>query len=431
MSSENNTQNLMIETPHNETNKDVVDTTHAEDSIHQDEFLAAHEDVFKSRQAMRINETKEEYDERIQGMWDNRRAQLLAERTPDNTSTVSEVEPSVARWLSHPKIEEYARRYKAGESIDLLLQGQKDIEEKRLAIEMLAPTLVDESATAIIAEGALVPEVEDILGEGGQESQGPIIDPRFEKLKGWSASYELARVAQNEGVDLTTLTREDYAAYAIDHGLAVDDSQLRAANWQRMETSPENIIKKRQELERWLPEEIRNAFDEFSRKTLVRAGQENREIAHGVRVRQGTKDSNSWLFFGINNGTGERGEETYKSYLTFKDLSTFTPTRFIEYLEALQDAGYNGDVKTFQELEQQGLALHDQVVMHGASAEDATLAAQVAEQYFGNDLAEVSSGRDAVGEDGKEYSYSQLLSQHIASAVGEKYRQFHQLQSGI
>jgi hypothetical protein len=83
---------------------------------------------------------------------------------------------------------------------------------------------------------------------------------------------------------------------------------------------------------------------------------------------------------------------------------------------ALRDAKYNGDIKIFQDLSEQGIRLNDQIVMHGGSQADAELALQVAEQFFGEDLDQKSVGKDEV-IDGENKSYSQILAKRIAEAV--------------
>ena len=261
--------------------------------------------------------------------------------------------------------------------------------------------------------------------EETQEKQSPVSKPEAlptltieerKKLHGWIASYELAKIAKQQGVDLSKISREDYANFAIQNSLAIDDDQLRVAPWQRMGTSVEEIVLANRERKAKINEESEKAFAKFCYETQQKAGQENRFLSENIRVRQGTKDSNSWLFFGINNGTGEKSNETFKSYVSVKDLNTLTPERFKQFMTALRDAKYNGDIKIFQDLSEQGIRLNDQIVMHGGSQADAELALQVAEQFFGTDLDQKSFGKDEV-IDGENKSYSQILAKRIAEAV--------------
>ena len=236
------------------------------------------------------------------------------------------------------------------------------------------------------------------------------------KISGWSAGYELARVAKQQGLDLSTLSREGYVDYAIQNSLAIEDSQLRMPPWQRTCESAEEIIARNKEKRALITEGADEAFSRFCFEIQKKAGEDDRSIQNGIRVRQGTKDSHSWLFFKINTGMVEGSTETFKSYISVKDLNTLTPERFISFMAALRDAGYNGDVKIFQDVVMQGVNLNDQVVMHGASENNAQLALRVAERFFGEDLDQKSFGKDEV-VNGKNYSYSEILAKRIQDAV--------------
>lgn len=236
------------------------------------------------------------------------------------------------------------------------------------------------------------------------------------KLSGWSASYELAKIAKDQGVDLSKLSREDYVDFAIKNHLAIDDDQLRLAPWQRMGTSVNEIVLENRKIKARIKPESEKEFARFSYLMKEKAGEENRFISENIRVRQGTQKSDSWLFFGINNGAAEVGQETYKSYFSLKDLNTLTPERFIDFMKSLRDSGYNGDIKIFQDMSEQGVRLNDQVVMHGASEEDARLALAVAEKFFGIDIEHKSVGKDEV-VDGKNMSYSQILAKKIRNSI--------------
>ncbi len=236
------------------------------------------------------------------------------------------------------------------------------------------------------------------------------------KLSGWNAGYELAKVAKQQGLDLSTLSREEYVDYAIQNSLAIDDSQLRMPPWQRMCESAPEIVAANKEKRALINEDSDKAFNKFCFEIQKKAGEDDRSIQDKIRVRQGTKDSNSWLFFKVNNGTTEGSKETFKSYVSVKDLNKLTPEKFTSLMVALRDAGYNGDIKIFQDLAVQGLSLNDQIVMHGASENDAKLALGVAEKFFGNDLDQKSVGKDEV-IDGKNHSYSEILAKKIKDAI--------------
>ncbi len=236
------------------------------------------------------------------------------------------------------------------------------------------------------------------------------------KLHGWEASYELAKIAKQQGIDLSKISREEYVDFAIQNSLAIDDTQLRIAPWQRMGTSPQEIILAHKEKKAKITEETEKTFAKFSYETQQKAAQEDRFISENIRVRQGTKDSNSWLFFAINKSVDEKSNETYKAYISVKDLNTLTPEKFTHFMTRLRDGGYNGDIKIFQDLSEQGLRLNDQIVMHGRSQTDAELALEVAEEFFGTDLDQKSLGKDEV-IDGKNKSYSEILAEKIQKSI--------------
>lgn len=250
--------------------------------------------------------------------------------------------------------------------------------------------------------------------------QIPLVDIKGrEKLNGWPASYELAKIAKQQGLDLSKISREDYADFAIQNSLAIDDDQLRMSPWQRTATSVQEIVLGNKELKSKIDKEAESSFAKFSHDMQEKAAESDRFLQDGVRVRQGTKDSNSWLFFGINGGTVEHQNETYKSYISVKDLNTLSPEKFKQFMGALKEAKYNGDIKIFQDLSEQGIRLNDQIVMHGASESDAKLALQVAEQFFGKELDQKSIGKDEI-VDGVNKSYSQILAKKISDLVKSK-----------
>ncbi len=236
------------------------------------------------------------------------------------------------------------------------------------------------------------------------------------KLTGWSASYELAKVAKQHGVDLSKISREEYVEYAIQNSLAIDDDQLRVAPWQRTVTSVDEIVSENKKRKNKIEETSDKVFAKFCFDMQKKAESDDRYLSENVRVRQGTKDSNSWLFFGINNGIAENSNETFKSYVSVKDLNTLTPERFKQFMVALKEAGYNGDIKIFQDLVGQGIRLNDQIVMHGGSENDAKLALETAETFFGNDIDQKSIGKDEV-VDGVNKSYSQILAKKITESI--------------
>lgn len=252
-----------------------------------------------------------------------------------------------------------------------------------------------------------------------QDKKEIVIDiEKNKKLSDWAASYELARIAKLEGVDLSTLDREEYVEYAIKNYLAIWDRQLRAHPSQRNCTSMSEVILANKLEEAKIDPETEKRFAKFSfeMKTLAEKPQQERFLSHDVRVYSGTKDSDSWLYFAINKGLDDSSSETYKSYFAFKDLNTLTPERFVTFMILLQDNGYNGSVKIFQDLEFQAARLSDQVVMHGMTEHDSKMALDLAIQFFGDDMGTKSFGKDEV-INGESKSYSEILAERISERI--------------
>lgn len=338
------------------------------------------------------------------------------------------------------KITEYVERIQGGEDKESVLQGlgsafRTPIEE-RLSIDELtdeekitklqeelgitARKSIDnikipskEDSEILVEQQEVLPQLEKILT--------PEEIKERKKLSGWGASYELATVAANEGIDLSLLNREEYVQYAIDNYLAIDDAQLRAKPWQRMSQNVDEAINKNREHKTSITPESEQAFHSFSytMMELAKKEQKNRYIAEGVRVLSGTKDSDSWLFFSINNGTDTENSDTFKSYLSLKDLNLFSPEQYKQYMEELQKRGYNGGVKIFQDLTNQGTILGDQIVMHGFSEDDANLAVEVAKEIFAENLEDTNVGKDEY-LNGVSKSYSQILAEKIKTEIREK-----------
>lgn len=245
------------------------------------------------------------------------------------------------------------------------------------------------------------------------------MEERKKVTVGWESSYVLAEVAKTQGIDLSKLSREAYVAYAIQQGLAIDDSQLRANPVQRMATSPEEARDMMRVEDKKITKETNDNFSRFCFEMKEKAGltdQKDRFISAGVRVRSGTSSSDSWLFFGINKDLEAKQLETYKGYICFEDINKFTPARFKDFMKALQEAGFNGGVKSFQDIGFQASRLNDQLVMHGRTKEDSILAMQIAEKFFGDEIQSKSFGKDEV-VDGGNLSYSQVLAKKIKDKI--------------
>ncbi len=346
------------------------------------------------------------------------------------------------------KIQEYALRILKGENPDYVLEGAdvfrpgveavvaeykekqkeniKSLNSEGLEFRMENPVISKEMVEQRQKADkekieVLQAQLHTELGVSKEQSLTIKEIEKRRKLTGWDASYELATVAKGEGIDLSKLSREEYMQYAIDHYLAIDDAQLRAPVWQRNEVSVNDIIKKAKEQRAAIDPAAEKAFALFSYEMmeLAKKDQKDRYIKEGVRILSGTKDSSSWLFFSINNGTNQNETDTYKSYFSLKDLNQFSPEQFVSFMEELQRRGYSGGVKIFQDLTEQGTRLNDQIVMHGFSEQDAKMAVEVAKQFFIGNIAETSVGKDQIIE-GESKSYSQILADKIKEEIAKK-----------
>lgn len=312
------------------------------------------------------------------------------------------------------KVDEYVERIKSGESKESIYEGLSEAFKK--GIESKLFPITPEEEFEILDKNEIL-DIRSRLGLVEPFEDAPLLDIESrKKLFGWSASYELAKIAKNDEVDLSKLSREDYVDYAIKNGLAIDDDQLRVAPWQRTATSVNEIVLKNREERKKINYDSETNFARFTFETKEQANTDNRSISENIKIRQGTKDSDSWLFFGINNGVESDKSETYKSYISVKDLNTLTPERLKTFMVSLRDSGYNGDLKIFQDLTEQGVRLNDQVVMHGSTKEDSELALRVADEFFGEDISEKSFGKDEV-VDGVNKSYSQILAKKIKDSL--------------
>lgn len=120
--------------------KEEAHKSETDSLITNQEIDEIREDVFKSGIAMKVDETPTEYTNRVNTLWKNEQKRNAQETVPEKPTT-GEISDEVKIWLGHPLTESYAQRYLAGEEIDGILQGQKNIEEKRNAITLLASYL--------------------------------------------------------------------------------------------------------------------------------------------------------------------------------------------------------------------------------------------------------------------------------------------------
>lgn len=211
------------------------------------------------------------------------------------------------------------------------------------------------------------------------------------------------------------MSREQYVDYAISKGLRIDDDQLRMPPRFRNVTSIDELTTKRAGMTRKDVEsnpkllEADKKYDRFIWGMREKAGT---DLEPGIRVSSGTKDSDSWVFWGINKNDRMAGQVTDKAYLGFDNpYMSLTPERLQSFLRVLRDAGYNGGMKVAGDLGR-ATFLSDQIVLHGNTKADAQLAMKLGKQFFKKDLTFSEMGQDTAAG-----SYSQNLAAKIEEAL--------------
>jgi predicted NAD-dependent protein-ADP-ribosyltransferase YbiA (DUF1768 family)/alkylated DNA repair dioxygenase AlkB len=252
------------------------------------------------------------------------------------------------------------------------------------------------------------------------------IDARA-NLSGWAAGAELAKIAFNEGINITNLTREQYASYAIKHFLKIDDRLLRASRKLRTGISIAQQSFYMKELSNSINEITVKSFLNFEREVVKIASQvdKNKRILFddnkNIKVKSGNSFGRSWLFFGVNSEI--KDGDVFKSYAEFKDVNKVYVNDFKFFLKELQKRGYNGDVKIYSDPKSMGSLISDHLVMHGASEKDAMLGKKIAEDFFRDKVSSTSLGKDQI-IDGKMRSYSEILSMQIEDAVNKNFKNY-------
>lgn len=117
--------------------------------------------------------------------------------------------------------------------------------------------------------------------------------------------------------------------------------------------------------------------------------------------------TSGWASFEIGDDTHAKGTERHKSYASLDDFINISEVDMSGFLVAMRDAGFNGQVK-FPALGERALLGSDNVVMHGATEEDAKTGEAVARQFFGDRVTGTQFGKDA---DGK--SHTQMLAERV------------------
>lgn len=125
----------------------------------------------------------------------------------------------------------------------------------------------------------------------------------------------------------------------------------------------------------------------------------------------------TWNQFTINNGTEKGTTETHKAYitLTLDALQDLSQEKIAEVLDALQKAGFNGQIK-FASVGSWALLSFDNIVMHGATEEDAKKALETVTKVLGKESVEYSQ----FGVDKNGTSHTDDLANSIEERIKNK-----------
>lgn len=303
-------------------------------------------------------------------------------------------------------------------------------ESKEFALEDASDISVDEKGN--IVEDASDTSSETMTEEEYQAKKKEVEDEWDEALKNSKlndslAAMKLAEIAKRENIDLSSLTREEYVDYAINKGFKISDTQIRNAPELRNPTNIEDTMTLRKNMREQISKITENLWNKWtnSMKLLAPKSQKERYILDNVMLSSGTTKSDSWLFFIINNSQLDNSQAPYKSYFSLKDFNHISPEKVVNFMKYLQENGYSGGIKTFQNLVDQGVLLNDQFVMHGDTKQHAELGEKLAKEFFKNEIKSTGLGKDSF-ESGKPKSYSEILSDNIeksltASNINKRY----------
>ena len=256
---------------------------------------------------------------------------------------------------------------------------------------------------------------------------------------------DLAKAARKEGVDLTKMTRLEYARYAIDNGARIDKAAIRMqpslrtfegdvrgfiAAMNAMRKTHDTDGKGNKEFNDWNAEmhrlsenllnwhEANKAFkkgkgaDPGPRPSLDIPG------AGGARIKANNSQESKYIFAQVGKGkqTAHKSSDTYKAYVGLKEVGKqLTKSRAVAFLKALQDAGINADVKFIEDTVFDSTS-RDQIVIHGDKA-TAHAAEKVAKTFWGSELDITEIGRDGPLKTGDHTSYSGLIEENINDQI--------------
>lgn len=182
--------------------------------------------------------------------------------------------------------------------------------------------------------------------------------------------------------ELAGMTQEQLGDYFVEHGLPEGVSAydaLTARPKLRGQTRAQRAEYYQSQ------KEIAQAYKELM-ESLTEAWFNSTGIPNVIAHQGGT-----WNHFTVNNGTTEGATETHKAYitLTLDALQDLSQEKIAEILDALQKSGFNGQIK-FASIGSRALLAFDNIVMHGATEEDAKKALETVTKVLGKESVEHS-----------------------------------------
>ena len=207
---------------------------------------------------------------------------------------------------------------------------------------------------------------------------------------------------------LAGMTQEELGDYFVEHGLPEGVSAYDALTSRpklRGQTQAQRADYYNTQ------KEIARAYKELM-ESLTEAWFNSTGIPNVIAHQGGT-----WNHFAINNGTEKGATETHKAYitLTLDALQDLSQEKIAEILDALQKAGFNGQIK-FASIGSRALLSFDNIVMHGATEEDAKKALETVTKVLGKESVEYSQ----FGVDKNGTSHTDDLANSVAERIKAK-----------
>lgn len=207
---------------------------------------------------------------------------------------------------------------------------------------------------------------------------------------------------------LAGMTQEELGDYFVEHGLPEGVSAYNA-----LTSRPKLRGQTQAQRDDYYStqREIAEAYTALM-ESLTEAWFNSTGIPNVIAHQGGT-----WKHFTINNGTEKGTTETHKAYitLTLDALQDLSQEKIAEVLDALQKAGFNGQIK-FAPIGSRALLSFDNIVMHGATEEDAKKALETVTKVLGKESVEYSQ----FGVDKNGTSHTNNLANSVEERIKNK-----------